>query len=281
MYQLRSAALLLYLLFISCAQETKKTAETSNEVLEKAPAYDTSDPQGMLTAIEHAYGGWGDLWKKGDVEFSYHYHDPILKKTDLSTERYLFGNEASYGHYTQHEINVMPEAEGEVTQYFDGEKTTVMQNGRISEDPQANAVGAFLRRANYFWFVMPYKLNDSGTLVSYEGPEEHNNIVYDKIKVTYDPALTGKEQNDVYIFFVNPETRLIDRFYFSLPFMGVNEPVLIANYEYEAIDGQMVSTKRTYFLPNGKGEYGNEPSLVQTMKNIRFGNGFTIENIME
>ena len=127
---------------------------------------------------------------------------------------------------------------------------------------------------------MPYKLNDKGTITTYEGQKEYQGSNYDILKVTYDPELTGKEQNDIYILYVNPETKLIDRFYFSLPFLGINDPVLIADYEYENIDGQLISTKRTYFLPNEQGEYGEEPSLVQTMTNVTFGNGFTTDNLM-
>ena len=272
------------LLVLSCGQTVKKEEGEqgkSTEITNQEPHYDTNDPQTILAAIEHAHGGWGNLWKKGDVQYTYHYHNPNSDKADLSTERYIFDNEASYGHYTQHEINVMPDVEGDVTQCFDGEKTVVLVNGAKTEDPQANAVGAFLRSANYFWFVMPYKLNDKGTITTYEGTEEFEGVIYDKLKVTYDATLTGKEQNDIYILYVNPETKVIDRFYFSLPFLGVNEPVLIANYSYEDIDGQLISTKRTYFLPNEQGEYSKEPSLVQTMTNVKFNNGFTTENLMD
>ena len=89
-----------------------------------------------------------------------------------------------------------------------------------------------------------------------------------------------KEQNDIYMLYVNPETKVIDRFYFSLPFLGVNDPVFIADYEYEDVDGQLISTKRTYYLPNEQGAYEDDPSLVQTMTNVTFGNGFTVENLM-
>jgi len=128
---------------------------------------------------------------------------------------------------------------------------------------------------------MPYKLTDKGTVLKYLGKEDYNGISYDKMEVTYDPAITGKEQNDIYILYVNPTTKMIDRFYFSLPFLGVNVPAIIANYQYEDIDGQKIATKRTYFMPNEKGEYGEDPSLVQTLTNIKFNNGFTPENIMK
>ncbi len=274
--------LLVLLVAVACGEKSKKAEKQMEEVAEemdKAPVYNTEDPQSILAAIEYAHGGWGDLWKKGDVQYTYTYHSTDANKTDLSTERYIFSNEASYGHYTQHEINVMPNVEGEVTQCFDGENTVVLVNGTKNEDPQANVVGDFLRKANYFWFVMPYKLNDAGTVASYEGQETHNDKVYDKLKISYDPSITGKEQNDTYVLYVNPETKLIDRFYFSLPFMGVAEPLIIADYEYTDVDGQMLATKRSYYMPSENG-YAEAPNLVQTLTDISFNNGFTTDNLM-
>ncbi len=279
------ACLSMGVIMSSCGDSTKQkevpadTDETT-EMMEKAPEYDSADAQSMLAAIEYAHGGWGDLWNKGDVEYTYEYRTAD-GKADISTERYVFATEASFGNYKQHEVNVAPAEKGEITQYFDGENTKVMMDGKLMEDPQANGVGDFLRKANYFWFVMPYKLNDKGTIAKALGSEEYNGKSYDKIEITYDPAITGKEQNDIYILYVNPETKLVDRFLFSLPFMGVEAPVIIANYSYEDIAGQMVATKRTYFMPSPEGGYGEDPSIVQTLTNVKFENNFTNESIME
>lgn len=278
---LKILAILSLVFIISCAEKVKKEVEKMEEAAMEAevtPKYDTSDPQSILKAIEYAHGGWNDLWKKKDVQYTYNYYSTDADKTDLSTERYIFKNEASFGHYTQHEINVMPEVDGVITHSFDGVNTAVHIEGEKTEDAQGNAVGDFIRRANYFWFVMPYKLNDKGTITTYIGQEELNGIAYDKLHVTYDPELTGKEQNDIYILYVNPATKLIDRFYFSLPFMGVNEPIIIADYEYEDIDGQMIATKRNYFMPSSDG-YAEAPNLIQTLTDISFNNGFTLETI--
>ena len=276
-------ATMVLVVVASCAEQAKKTVDSATAEVEQTPQepiYDTSKPETVLAAIEHAHGGWGDLWKKGDVQFTYHYHSPEANKTDLSVERYIFDNEASFGHYTRHEINVMPDIKGAVTQCFDGEKTEVLVNGKKNEDPQGTAVADFLRRANYFWFVMPYKLNDKGTVASFEGQETFNGTTYDKIKITYDPEITGKEQNDIDVLYVNPKTKLIDRFYFSLPFMGVSEPVIIADYSYEDVEGQKIATKRTYLMPDENGTYPEAPALVQTLTDIQFNNGFTVENLM-
>ncbi|MEK6154643.1 DUF6503 family protein [Flavobacteriaceae bacterium 3-367] len=271
------------LLTAACKEGPKRenAQQETHKAAVQAPVYNTDEPQSILASIEFAHGGWNDLWGKKDVEYTYDYRYPSNGKADVSTERYMFDSETSYGSYEKHEINVMPETTGQVSQFFNGAETLVMHDGQKVEDPQAAGTGDFLRRANYFWFVMPYKLNDKGTLASYQGQEVYDGKSYDKLEVTYDPEITGKEQNDTYILYVNPETKLIDRFYFSLPFLGVNDPVIIANYEYEEVDGQMIATKRSYFMPNDKGEYGEDPSIVQTLSNIKFNNGFTKETILE
>ena len=278
---LKLIALMFLVIFASCQEKTKKAEEPKNEepIAEapKVPVYDTNDPKSMLAAIEYAHGGWGDLWNKKDVQYTYDYRYPD-GKADVSTERYVFESEASYAKYSQHDINVMPGKKGDVSQFFNGDSTIVMVDGKKTDDEQLNGVGGFLRRANYFWFVMPYKLNDKGTISSYEGQEELNGTTYDKLKVTYDSEITGKEQNDIYVLYVNPETKHIDRFYFSLPFLGVNDPVIIADYTYEDIEGQMIATKRKYYMPSEAG-YSEEPSIVQTLTDISFNNSYTMETI--
>ena len=275
--------LMIGLLAISCGETSKKADAVINEietVVKKAPAYDAQSPESILANVAFAQGGWDDLYSKKDVQYTYDYRYPD-GKADVSQERYMFSNEASYAVYSQNDINAMPGMEGKIEQYFDGEKAHVMVDGKELDDPAAIGGTDFLRRANYFWFVMSYKLSDKGTVLKAMGQEEYNGISYDKVAVSYDPAITGKEQNDSYILYVNPDTKMIDRFLFSLPAMGVNVPAIVGNYEYEDIEGQKIATKRTYFMPNEKGEYGETPSIVQTLTNVKFNNGFTKETIMK
>ena len=52
-------------------------------------------------------------------------------------------------------------------------------------------------------------------------------------------------------------------------------------YYWEAwIEGQKVATKRSIFMPSPDG-YSETPNLVQTLTNVKFGNGFTKENLMQ
>ncbi|NAY93038.1 hypothetical protein GTQ34_14025 [Muricauda sp. JGD-17] len=274
---------LSFVLLYSCGEraQNKETApEPKAKIESKVPIYDTNDPKTILASIEYAHGGWGNLWKKHDVEYEYNYNYPTEGKSDVSIERYIFGTEESFAKYSRHEINVMPNAEGEVIQFFDGNQTVIYHNGKEIQDATHLDMADFLRRTNYYWFTMPYKLNDKAAKAKYLGKEEYNGIAYDKVEVSYDAAITGKEQNDVYIILVNPKTKLIDRFYFSIPFFGVDDPVIAANYEYEKIEGQLIATKRSYFLPSEAG-YPEEPGTVQTLTKIKFNNGFTVDNIME
>ncbi len=233
----------------------------------------------ILAATEKAHGGWNHLRSKNDVEYHYEYTVPE-GKADISTERYIFDSEISFGHYTRHEINTMPTENGIVTHFFDGEKVTITLNEDVVENERTIATAEFVRRANYFWFVMPYKLNDPGTIAKYLGKEIYNGIDYAKLEITYDAKVTGKEKNDIYILYVNQETQLIDRFYFSLPFLGISSPVILAEYTYKEIEGQKIATNRNYFLPDAKGAYRESPSITQILSQIKFNNGFTKENIL-
>ncbi|MFK7813130.1 MAG: DUF6503 family protein, partial [Maribacter sp.] len=226
--------LLVSTTLISCKQADKKVVA---EKQVENPQIDFTNPKDILAAVEAAHGGWNHLRSKNDVEYHYEYTVP-QGKADISTERYIFDAEISFGHYTRHEINTIPNENGIVTHLFDGGKTKVTLNGDIIEKERTITTAEFVRRANYFWLVMPYKLNDPGTIAKYLGTEVHNEINYHKLEVTYDAAVTGKEKNDIYILYVNPDTYLIDRFYFSLPFLGINAPVILAEYTYETVEEQ-------------------------------------------
>lgn len=267
--------LLISLNLLACKQAEKQgVAEKQIE----SPKIDFTNPKNILEAVEAAHGGWNHLRSKNDVEYHYEYTIPE-GKADISTERYIFDGEVSFGNYARHEINTVPTEKGIVTHLFNGENTTMTLNGDTIEKERTIAIAEFVRRANYFWFVMPYKLNDPGTIAKFLDTEVHNNITYTKLQVTYDATTTGKAENDIYILYINPETLLIDRFYFSLPFLSINAPVILAEYTYEMVGGQKLAKSRDYYLPKKDGTYNTSPSITQKLSNIKFNNGFTIDNI--
>jgi len=225
----------------------------------------------LIKAMYKVNGGWDKLASKSDVEFTYVY-DNKAKGMDISTERYIFDDETSWAEYSRHEVNVMPDQTGTVKQCLMDGKPMVSLNGESVANPEALGGAVFLRSANYFWFTMMYKLDDPGTVHKYLGQENINGINYDKVNLTYDPAVVGKEVNDEYILYFNPKTKLIDIFMFSLPAIDVNEPVLKMEVEYSKIDDIYVATKRVASFPDKDGNYA--PGLEQTTKDVKFNNRF-------
>ncbi|MEL7005574.1 MAG: hypothetical protein AAFN93_23010 [Bacteroidota bacterium] len=111
------------------------------------------------------------------------------------------------------------------------------------------------------------------------GNQDIDGIAYDKVLVTYDPASTGKEVNDTYILYINPETHMVNRFLFSLPALGVNDPVLLMEVDYSAMNGIQVPVARRAYQTDGNGNINGDPFIVQSLDNITFNNGFTAEQL--
>jgi len=224
----------------------------------------------LIKALEKTNGGWKALSKLKDVEYHYDYDDKNRKAKDVSTERYIFNGEHSWAEYTTHGVNVLPDTPGKVRQCLMDGKAEISLDGKPVTDPQAVGGTAFLRSANFYWFTMMYKLNDPGTINKYIGTETLNGIAYDKVSLKYEN--TGKAADDEYILYFNPKTHLVDLFYFSLPAMGVNQPVLRMELEYEKMKGVYIATTRKGYFPNKEGVY----SLggVYTSSKIKFKNGF-------
>lgn len=229
----------------------------------------------LIEALKIKNGGWERLAAKQDVQFTYIYDDKA-KGIDVSKERHIFNGEHSWATYEKHEVNVLPGKTGIVKQSLVDGKPAITLNEKTISDEAAIGGTTFLRRVNFFWFTMMYKLDNPGTIFTYLGNEKVNGVNYDKVNLTYDSAITGKAQNDEFILYFNPKTHFIDLFYFSLPAFGVNQPVLRMELTYTEIDGIYLTTERKGYFPNEKGEY----SLggVYTTKNVKFNNGFNEEN---
>ena len=239
-----------------------------------SPKPDTdAKSKALIKALYKVNGGWAKLAAKKDVQYTYVYQDFNKKGTDLSTERYMFSNEASWAEYKQHEINVLPTMKGVAKQVVMNGDAKIMLGDKNIEDPQAIGGTHFLRVANFFWFTMMYKLDDPGTSHTYMGQEEINGINYDKVSLTYVPAEVGKDVNDEYILYFNPKTHLVDLFMFSIPAMEVMKPILKMELDYEEVDGVLIATSRRAFAPNGEGGFVQMGEYLS--KDIKFGNKFT------
>ncbi len=281
---IKTTILSLCLVLISCNQkkegdtatETEKTEETAPPQ-EKEITYDINKPETIIQAVADASGKWNNLWNLKDVEYTYTYEQADGKK-DVSVERYIFNGEYSWGKYTTHQVNVLPEGDQPIIQNYAKGKASVSIDGKEVTDEKIIGTADFLRQVNYYWFMMNFKIGDPGTSYKYLGQETVDGKTYDKVTVTYDPQKTGKEANDAYILYVNPDTKLIDQFYFSLPAWGINDTVLLMKVKYTEIDGIQVPTHRYAYIPDDKGQFPQEPSLSEISTDVKFNNGFKPED---
>ncbi|OUR91892.1 hypothetical protein A9Q87_08805 [Flavobacteriales bacterium 34_180_T64] len=231
----------------------------------------------LIDALVAVNGGYKSLAAKKDVQFHYVY-DNFEKGKDVSTERHIFHGEHSWASYEQHDLNVMPGTKGIALQSYVDSKPTLTLNGKAITDQKAIGGTIFLRKVNFYWFAMMYKLKDPGTNYKYLGTEKVGDVAYDKVSLIYDADITKKEKNDEYILYFNPNTHLVDQFYFSLPDWGIEKPILKMTLTYEKVDGILVSTVRKGFMPNEKGKY--VPIGVYTFSEISFNNGFKKEDFV-
>ncbi len=248
--------------------------------LTAATATDAPTPQELIKKMEKAMGGWNKLYDLKDVQFTYNYEYPGANKKDHSIERYIFEGEHSWAKYDVHQINVMPDKGGEVIQSYVHNKASMSHDGKMMTDEASVGSSQFLRKANYYWFTMMYKLSDPGVELKMMDNETVNGIDYQKIRVDFNPVTVGKKVNDAYILYLNPTTNLVDQFLFSLPVRGVNEPVILMTVEYQTINGVKVPAKRSVYQPGPDGKLSTSPNLVQTSSDIKFNNGFKPADFM-
>lgn len=231
----------------------------------------------LLNALAKVNGGYEKLSTKKDFQFKYVY-DNFEKGKDVSLEKHIIDGEHSWGSYKIHERNVLPKQEGVAIQSLIDGKPALTLNGKQIKDEKALGGTIFLRKVNFYWFTMMYKLQDPGTIYKYLGTELVNNIKYDKVSLTYNSDVTKKEKNDEYILYFNPNTHLVDLFFFSLPDWGIDKPILKMTLEYTVVDEIYISTVRRSFAPNNKGEYNLNGEYI--FSEIKFNNGFNKEDFI-
>ncbi len=230
------------------------------------------NPKGLVEQMVVEIGGIDKLHSLKDVEYTYIYHDLTNDKKDVSLERYVFDGELSWAHYETREKNVVPQMEGEVNQGFNGSESWMTIDGKLVEDnPQLAKLCDFLRKTNYYWFTMMFKLTDPGVQYKYNGAKTVDGVDYDLIEISFGEGV-GDAQ-DTYLLYINPETKLVDQFLFTVMDFGVAEPFLM-KVEYEEIQGVKLPAKRKYVRANWEGEPQNDEWTAAIWTNIKFNNGF-------
>ena len=205
-------------------------------------AEDSPSAKDIIKQVVEANGGLDNFYRKDGVSYSYFYRAPD-GKTDLSEEEYIFDGEKSSASYIVHEKHVSPDKTGLIKQVYDGKSTTVYHNEKPLLDPKAVKTADFLRKTNYYWFAMMFKLLDEGSNYEYLGEHAVNDKKYHKVELTYEENVG--DVSDRYLLFVNQDTMLIDFFLFTVMDFNLTDP-LIMKLQYQEIDDLLIPTHREY-----------------------------------
>ncbi|MCG8603764.1 hypothetical protein MJD09_02040 [bacterium] len=75
-----------------------------------------------------------------------------------------------------------------------------------------SAYGRYIN--DVYWLIMPFKLNDPGVLLSYDGEKEVDGRTYDVVKVTFEGV--GLTPGDTYWAYIDKEERLMHKWEYVL-----------------------------------------------------------------
>jgi len=236
-------------------------------------AQNTNNGKELIKEMVNKVGDYDYLKSLKDVEFTYTFFSPASRKKDVSIERYIFNDEISWAKYNEHDVFVYPKTEGEVIQWYDGKQTSfaAINNVPETDEKQLSSV-RFLRKANYYWFTMMPKLLDEG--LTYEVLEDRRNdgLTYKMVKIGFNNGV-GDVQ-DEFVLYVNPKTKLIDQFLFTVK--GSRLPsVMLMKIEYATVNGYTFMAKRQVISADWDGNEKGDLLFEQTTADVKFNNGFT------
>ncbi|UXX79134.1 hypothetical protein N7E81_17410 [Reichenbachiella carrageenanivorans] len=233
--------------------QTKSTLEFQNKGHE------------LVYQMTQKVGSYQDLLDLKDVVYTYTYQTADQKE-DISTEKYIFDGEWSYGSYEKHE-RTLPDMEGTIEQGYNGQSFWLKHNGERVEDEAAIKRVTFNRKTNFYWFAMFQKLLDPGLIYTYMDEATVNGQVYDLVEVSFDTD----QPSDLYRLYINKETQLVDQFLFTVVDFNVTDP-LIMKVEYEKVDNILIPSKRKYTKANWDGENLTDNWTQVQWTGIKFNN---------
>ena len=270
------AIVILSLFALSCNDKKKSNAETAtseSKTMEKAtPTFKNKGHELVYNMVEKV-GDYSTLRNKKDVVYTYTYATPD-GKADISTEKYIFDGELSYGEYKQHQ-RTLPELEGTLEQGYDGKEYWLKHNGTLVNDSMALKRVAFSRPTNFYWFSMFQKLLDPGLKYEYLGEKSLDSKNYDVVKLSFESQ--NDKPTDIYQLYINKESGLVDQFLFTVADFGVIEKPFLMQVEYEKVDDMLMPTKRKYKTSTWDAEVTDKPWIDVTWANIAFNNGLKKE----
>lgn len=235
----------------------------------------SKDPKQLIVEVVSRTGSYEKLSSLVDVAYTYTTSDSATGAQDISKERYIFNGELSWAKYVRHEMHVFPDKKGEIIQGYNGKESWITIDGKLIDDPMAIKLSDFLRKTNFYWFAMMQKLLDPGINYSYEGTKLVNGINYELVKITFETGVG--DVSDTYLLYINPNTKLVDQFLFTVMDFNITDPYLML-VEYEQMDGIKLPVKRKLIKSNWNGDLLEDNWMLEIMSDIKFDNGFKKED---
>lgn len=269
---LRTITLAFGVLFAALSCNTASNEEM-NETSEQEEVTIDFQNKGheLVYQMVQKVGNHKKLRSKKDVVYTYTYTTPD-GSSDISTEKYLFAGELSYGEYKQHQ-RTLPEFEGTMEQGYDGESYWIKINREAIDDTTALKRVKFSRPTNFYWFTMFQKLLDPGLKYEYLDEKKIGNKTFDIVKISFESQ--DDKPTDIYQLYINQETGLVDQFLFTVADFGVIETPLLMQMEYTEVDGFLIPSKRKYKKSTWDAEVSDEPWIIVNWSNIKFDNKLT------
>ncbi|WP_298313225.1 DUF6503 family protein [uncultured Aquimarina sp.] len=232
----------------------------------------------LIAKVVEANGGKNALHKLKDVSFDYTFKVKDKDVEDISKERYIFDREVSFAEYTKRQVYAIPQMPGETyTQFFNGTNSISKIDGKAIKEQQPAFIGHILRKTNYYWFTMMFKLSDPGVNHKILPSRKVEDITYKVIEMTFGDNI-GESSQDKYILYINPQTHRVDQFLYNATGFGITEPSIM-KVKYEKVDGIYLSTYRRYAPADWEGNKLEGSWTEQFTKNVKFNNGYNLENI--
>lgn len=266
---MRALLILSITLLIGSCQNKEKASEDHHQI-EEAPTFQNKAHE-MIYNFVQKVGDMSKLAAKKDVVYTYTYTTPD-GASDISSEKYIFDGELSYGMYKQHE-RTLPNLEGTIEQGYDGQNYWLKNEGSMISDSAALARVAFNRPTNFYWFAMFPKLLDPGLKYEYLGVKTFNDKQYDVVNVSFESSPDAP--TDIYQVHINKASGMVDQFLFTVADFGMMDTPLLMEITYEKVDGLLIPTKRQYKLSTWEGHVSEDPWTHVSWTDIKFNNGLT------
>lgn len=223
------------------------------------------DAKQLVSDMIETAGGKTNFYKLKNVTYEYEYRNPKAPMTLKSRETYVFHKEKSHAAYSIHTV-LAPEGK-KVVEGYDGTNAWVTLDGNLSRDEQANNFARFMRKTNYYWFSMFFKLLDDGVNHEYLGLKRVNGKDYDRVKITF--GTNVGDAQDIYVLYINRKSKLVDQFLFTVMSFQMAEPQLMV-MEYETIDGIQIGSTRKYIEADWEGNIKGQQWVTTNWTNIDF-----------